>query len=139
MSRKIFVNLPVQDLQKSVDFYVGLGFSINPQFSDDTAACIVISEAIYAMLLTHGRFTDFTPRPICDATQQTEVITALSCDDRNEVDRLAELACKAGGTETGDPLDYGFMYCRSLQDPDGHIWEAFWMNPEHVPQEAAAS
>ncbi|QDU40468.1 Glyoxalase-like domain protein [Maioricimonas rarisocia] len=139
MSRKIFVNLPVQDLQKSIAFFEELGFSVNPQFTDETAACIVISEEIYAMLLTHPRFSDFTPHPISDATTQTEVLIAVSCENREEVDDLTARACKAEGAAVGDPTDYGFMYSRSIHDLDGHIWELVWMDPAQMPQEATVS
>ncbi len=133
MSRKIFVNVPVRDLQASIRFYEQLGFTVNPTFTDETAACLVISEEIYAMLLTHARFKDFTPKAICDAKQQTEVLLGLSCENRTEVDRLADLALSAGAESTKDPMDMGFMYLRSIQDLDGHIWELFWMDPTAEP------
>src|SRR5215207_2797850 len=110
MSRKIFVNLPVKDLNKSKQFFGKLGFSFNPQFTDETAACMVISEDIYAMLLTHAKFKQFTPREICDATRSTEVLICLSCDSRAQVDDLVAKAIAAGGAKHLEPKDYGMMY-----------------------------
>lgn len=134
MARKIFVNLPVRDLPKSIEFYRAIGFTLNPQFTDETAACMVLSEEIYVMLLTHPKFAGFTSNTIADATQTTEVINALSCDDRPAVDATAEKAVAAGGRQHRDPMDHGFMYLRSFQDLDGHVWEIFWMDPAAVPQ-----
>ena len=128
MTKQIFVNLPVSDLQKSKDFYTKLGFTINEQFSDDTAASVVISDTIYVMLLTHDKFKQFTPKPISDASKTTEVINALSANDRNEVDLVCNAALAAGATEPRPPQDHGFMYGRSFNDPDGHIWEVYWMD-----------
>lgn len=133
MPRKIFVNLPVKDLAKSMDFFSQLGFSFNAQFTDETAACLVISDDIYAMLLTHAKFQQFTPKTLCDATHSTEVLLALSCESRAEVDRLADLALNSGGAKVREPQDHGFMYERSIQDPDGHIWELFYMDPQAIP------
>lgn len=132
MSRNIFVNLPVRDLQKSIAFFTSLGFRLNQQFTDETAACIVISDNIHTMLLTRPKFREFTRKEIADATKTTEVLTALSVDSREEVDRLVDRALTNGATEVREPRDYGFMFLRSFNDPDGHIWEIFWMNPEHV-------
>lgn len=134
MSTQIFVNLPVRELPKSMDFFKALGFSFNAQFTDDTAACLVISENIYAMLLTHEKFQIFTPKPICDATKSTEVLVALSCKNRSEVDELVSKAVAAGGSTYNEPQDHGFMYGHGFQDPDGHIWELFHM--EMTPQHA---
>ena len=130
MKRMIFVNLPVADLDKAKAFYTALGFAINPQFSDETAASIVISEEIHVMLLTHQKFLNFVPtgRGICDSGTQLEVLTALSCSDRGEVDSLVDKALAAGGTSFSEPQDHGFMYQRSFQDPDGHVWELVWMD-----------
>ena len=133
MATKIFVNLPVTDLEKSKDFYTKLGFTINPQFSDDTAACVVISENIYVMILTHPKFKSFIPKEIADSTKTTEVITALSFDSREKVDEVYNNALQAGGSEAGATQDHGFMYSRSFNDPDGHIWEPFWMDMNAVP------
>ena len=132
MARKIFVNLPVKDLDKSKAFFGSLGFSFNPQFTDETAACMVVSEDIYAMLLTHEKFKQFAPNPIGDATRSTEVLVCLSCEGRGEVDDLVGRAVAAGGRTFSPPMDYGFMYGRSFQDPDGHVWELMWMDPAAV-------
>lgn len=132
---KIFVNLPVRDLDRSIAFFKALGFVFNPQFTDETAACMVISGDIYAMLLTHEKFATFTPKAVADATKTTEVLTALSVDSRAEVDRLVEAALASGGTEARPAMDHGFMFDRSFNDPDGHIWEIFWMDPSFVQQQ----
>jgi uncharacterized protein len=134
MATKIFVNLPVKDLGRAKGFFDKLGFRFNPQFTDDTAACMVISDDIYAMLLTHAKFKEFTRKEIVDATRATEVLTALSMDSKVRVDELVQAALAAGGTEARDPVEYGFMYGRSFNDLDGHIWEVFWMDPTHVQQ-----
>lgn len=136
MPRMIFVNLPVADLDRSKAFYEALGFTNNPQFTDETAACMVLSDTIFVMLLTHGKWREFTTRPIPSA-DSSEVMLALSCDDRDEVDRLTDLAGGKGGTADINPLqDHGFMFSRSYTDPDGHIWEAFWMDPAVASGEA---
>jgi len=135
MSRKIFVNLPVEDLEAAKKFFGALGFSFNPQFTDETAACMVIGEDNYVMLLTRPKFKEFTPNEICDATRSTEALLAMSCDSRAEVDDLMDKVVAAGGTESRDPQDYGFMYSRSFQDLDGHIWEPFWMDPDFVQKQ----
>jgi predicted lactoylglutathione lyase len=132
MTRRIFVNLPVKDLEKSMAFFKALGFSFNPQFTDATAACMVISDDIFSMLLTREKFAEFTRKEIADARKTTEVLTALSADSREEVDQLVDAALEAGGKESGEPKDYGFMYYRSFDDLDGHTWEIVWMNPAHV-------
>ena len=134
MSRKIFVNLPVKDLKKSMAFFDRLGFSFNRRFTDDTAACMVVSEDIYAMLLTHEKFRGFTPKPICDASQSTEVLVCLSCESRAEVDDLVRRAVAAGGSTYSSAQDHGFMYAHGFQDPDGHIWELVWMDPAAAGQ-----
>jgi len=113
-------------------FFKALGFTNNPQFTDETAACIVISDDIYAMLLTETKFKTFTPKAVADAKKSTEVMTALSADSKEEVNRLADAALKAGATEARPPMDYGFMYGRSFNDLDGHIWEIIWMDPAAV-------
>jgi predicted lactoylglutathione lyase len=132
MATKIFVNLPVKDLPRAKDFFGKLGFSFNAQFSDDTAACMVVSEDIYVMLLTHPKFEAFSPKPICDATKSTEVLVALSCENRARVDEMVRHAVAAGGSTYSKPKDYGFMYQHGFQDLDGHIWEVFWMDPSAV-------
>ncbi|MBL8853722.1 MAG: glyoxalase/bleomycin resistance/extradiol dioxygenase family protein [Planctomycetaceae bacterium] len=129
MTKMIFVNLPVKELQASVKFYEALGMKNNPQFSDDSAACMVWSDTIYIMLLTHDRWRTFTTRPIPSA-DSSEVMLALSCDDREMVDRLNELSEQHGGTADINPKqDLGFMYNRNVADLDGHVWEMFWMDP----------
>jgi uncharacterized protein len=132
VARKIFVNLPVKDLKKSMDFFVKLGFTFNAQFTDDTAACMVVSEDIYAMLLTHSKFKGFTRKEICDATKQSEVLVCLSAENRHEVDELVRKAVAAGGTVHKEPQDYGFMYGHGFQDLDGHIWELAFMEPSAI-------
>lgn len=132
MSTKIFVNLPVKDLKRSVDFFSKLGFKFNPKFTDETATCMIIADDIYAMLLIHDKFKEFTPKAIADAHSTTEVLTALSFDDRARVDDLVNKAVAAGATEARSPMDHGFMFTRSFSDPDGHIWEIFWMDPAAV-------
>lgn len=132
MSIKIFVNLPVADLPKSMAFFKAIGFKNNKQFTDDTAACMVLAEDIYVMLLTHKKFKEFTPRKIADANKVTEVLNALSFGSKAKVNSLAEKALAAGGSEPRPQQDHGFMFSRSIADPDGHIWELFWMNPKHV-------
>jgi predicted lactoylglutathione lyase len=135
MSTKIFVNLPVGDLPKSMAFFQALGFRFNPQFTDDTAACMVVSDDIYAMLLTHAKFKEFTPKAICDATQSTEVLVALSRDSRQDVSDLVSKAVAAGGTTYAEPKDYGFMFQHGFQDLDGHIWELIFMEPSAIQQQ----
>ncbi len=134
MPTKIFVNLPVADLEKSMAFFRQLGYAFNPQFTDEKAACMVISDDIYAMLITHAYFKTFTPKSICDAKASTEVLVALSCDTRTAVDEIVDRAIAAGGTKCRDPQDHGFMYERSFQDLDGHIWEHVWMDPAVVQE-----
>ncbi len=134
MSKMIFINLPVADLKASVAFYEALGFTKNPQFSDETAASMVWSETIHAMLLTHEKWRTFTSRPI-PAADSSEVMLALSCDTREEVDKLNEAAAKHGGTADINPKqDLGFMYSRSIADLDGHVWEMGWMDASQAQQ-----
>jgi uncharacterized protein len=132
VGKKIFVNLPVADLEKSMAFFTALGFKFNAQFTDETAASMVISEDIYAMLLTHDKFKQFTLKPIVDAHKSTEVLVCLAVENKGEVDDLAEKALKAGGKEPRPMQDYGFMIGRTFEDLDGHIWEIIWMDPSHV-------
>ena len=134
MSTKIFVNLPVRDLGKSMAFFKLLGFGFNSQFTDDTAACMVVSESIYVMLLTEKKFQEFTPKPICDATKSTEVLVCLSCESRGKVDEIVRNAVAAGGTTYSPSKDYGFMYQHGFQDPDGHLWELVYMDPNAIKQ-----
>ncbi|MBL9125446.1 MAG: VOC family protein [Planctomycetaceae bacterium] len=132
MNTKIFVNLPVKDLEKAKTFFESLGYTFNPQFTDETAACMVVSDDIYTMLLTYPKFREFTPNPICDATQSTEVLVCLSCTSRQDVDELVRKAVSAGGSTFKEPQDLGFMYAHSFQDLDGHIWELVWMDPSAI-------
>ncbi|MBL0922875.1 MAG: VOC family protein [Sphingomonadaceae bacterium] len=133
MSRVIFVNLPVADLPKSMAFYEALGFTNNPQFTDDTAACMVWSEAIMVMLLTHDKWKSFTDRPM-PPSGHSEVMLAITLDSRDAVNALVDAGAVAGGTaDLNPPQDHGFMYQRTLADPDGHIWEPFWMDPAAIP------
>lgn len=132
MNTKIFVNLPVQDLEKSKKFFTELGYSFNPQFTNENAACLVITEDIYAMLLLPHFFMRFTKKEIVDTKKNVEAIIALSAESREKVDELAEKALKAGGVTPREPEDLGFMYTRSFEDLDGHQWEIFWMDPAHV-------
>ena len=132
MSTKIFVNLPVKNLDKSIEFFKGLGFAFNRQFTDETAACMVTSDDGYVMLLTEAKFKEFTQKQIADATKTTEVLTCFAVDSKDEVNRMVEAALAAGATEAREPMEYGFMFGRSFNDLDGHIWEIVWMDPSHV-------
>lgn len=133
MARMIFVNLPVADLARAKAFYEALGFINNAQFSDDNSACMVWSEAIHVMLLTHAKWQGFTSRPIPPASM-SEVMLAISCDSREAVDRMNEAAASHGGTaDVNSQQDLGFLFNRSLADPDGHVWEAVWMDPAAIP------
>jgi uncharacterized protein len=126
----IFVNLPVADLERSVEFFTSLGFRFNADFTDLAATCMIVAENIFVMLLTREKFATFTPNPICDARASTEVLIALSQATRLDVDQLVTKAIAAGGTTYNQPQDHGFMYAHGFQDLDGHIWEVF-----HMPQE----
>ena len=128
MNRMIFVNLPVNDLETSKAFYTGLGFAVNEQFSDESGACVVVSEHIFVMVMTPEKFAGFSPKPVGDPAATASAILALSADDRAGVDALAEKALAAGGTASLPPTDHGSMYGRSFQDPDGHLWEVVWMD-----------
>lgn len=130
--RKIFINLPVKDLKKSMDFFTALGFSFNPQFTDEKAACIIISEEIYVMLLLEKFFKTFTTKEIVDASKSVEAILALSADSKEEVDSLVEKALASGGMVYNPTQDMGFMYSRSFQDVDHHLWEVVFMDPAHL-------
>ncbi|CAA9308792.1 Glyoxalase family protein [uncultured Microcoleus sp.] len=134
MATQIFVNLPVKNLDRSVEFFTKLGFSFNSQCTDETATCMVVSEDIFVMLLTEAKFKEFTPNPICDATKSTEVLVCLSSESREEVDKMIRNAVAAGGTTYNEPQDYGFMYSHGFQDLDGHIWETMFMEPSAVNQ-----
>lgn len=128
-SRKIFVNLAVRDLERSIRFFAKLGFQFNPQFTDDKAACMIVSEEAFVMLLKEPYFKTFTPRELFDTTRQTEGLFALSCESRGEVDEMVKRALAAGGKNAMDPMDHGLMYGWSFYDLDGHHWEVVWMDP----------
>jgi predicted lactoylglutathione lyase len=132
MSRFLFLNLPVADLPASREFFATLGFEFNEKFCDEGAACMVVSEQAFVMLLQRDRFTEFIAKPIADANQATALTVAVSAEDREAVDALAEAALDAGATPAKDPQDYGFMYGRSFHDLDGHLWEVTWMDPVAV-------
>lgn len=135
MARRIFVNLAVADLDRAVKFFTALGFSFNPDFTDETATCMIIDDDMFVMLLTREKFAGFTPNGICDTRTANEALLALSLDDRAEVDELVAKAVAAGGRTYSEPQDHGFMYGHGFQDPDGHVWEVFHMNmPEDMPE-----
>jgi len=131
-SRKIFVNIQVHDLKRAMDFFTHLGFSFNPQFTDDNAACMIISEEAYVMLLSKSFFKKFTKKKICDPATHTEALLAISCESRAAVDEMVKKAIAAGGTHAMDRQDHGFMYGWSFYDPDSHHWEVFWMDPSAI-------
>jgi predicted lactoylglutathione lyase len=133
MARKIFVNLPIKDMARSQAFFRALGFSFNPQFTNEQGACMVIAEDIYAMLLVEPFFQTFTKKPVADARKSTEVLVCLSCDSREEVDALVKKALAAGGTAPNAPQDHGFMYGHGFEDLDGHVWELMWMDMAAAP------
>ena len=130
--RKLFVNLAVRDLKKSMEFFRTLGFDFNLQFTDEKAACMVIGEDAYAMLLTEPFFKGFTKKEVCDTARQTEALLALSCESREEVDQMVKKAVEAGGANAMDSQDHGFMYAWSFYDLDGHHWEVLWMDPSTI-------
>jgi len=133
MINQVFLNLPVADLQRSIAFFEALGFTQNPQFSGDSAACIVISDAISVMLATHAKFREFTPKAVCDTNQAVEVLISLSCDSRERVDELVAKALAAGGSTYDKPEDFGFMYAHSFVDPDGHGWGVLHLVSQPAP------
>lgn len=139
MAKQIFVNLPVKDLQRSVAFFTRLGFTFNPQFTDENATCMIVAENIFVMLLVERFFATFTDKPISDATKQTEVLVCLSADSRAEVDDLVAKAVAAGGTAPRQPQDHGFMYGHGFVDPDGHVWELVHMVPGAEVQHAGTA
>lgn len=130
MHQQIFVNLPVKDLSRSKAFFSHLGYSFNPQFTDDKAACLILGENSYAMLLVREMFATFTNRPVCDAHECTEMLVALSCNSREHVDELVAKALAQGATPSGEPQDHGFMYDHGFYDLDGHGWGVFYMTQE---------
>jgi uncharacterized protein len=134
MATSIFVNLPVKDLKNSMRFYESLGFKLNPQFTDETAACVIVSDTIFVMLLTHAKFKEFTPKEIADATKVCHVLLSLSLESREAVDGIVSKAIASGGSQAHEPEDYGFMYQHAFYDPDGHGWGVIWMDPAAVQQ-----
>ena len=138
-SRKLFVNLAVEDLGKSVEFFTELGFSFDPRFTDETATCMIVSDEAFVMLLVKDRFKDFTKKELADSRTQTEATVALSAESRQQVDELADKALQAGGAPANEPMEMDFMYGRSFQDPDGHLWEVVWMDPSALREEALAT
>lgn len=134
MATQIFVNLPVKDLQKSVAFFTALGYRFNPQFTDENATCMIVSEGqVFVMLLVEKFFQTFTPKPIADAKAGTEVLIALSCESRAQVDEMVKKAVAAGGRTPTQPRDLGFMYQHGYEDLDGHMWELAYMAPGAIP------
>jgi predicted lactoylglutathione lyase len=131
---KTFINMPVKDLKKTMDFFSQIGFEFNLQFTDDNAACMVINEHTFAMLLVEPFFQTFTKKELVDATRSTEVLVGLSADSRSQVDEIVNKALAAGGSPANDPQDHGFMYGWSFQDLSGHIWEVFYMDESAIQQ-----
>ncbi len=136
MARKIFVNLPIKDMEASQAFFRALGFSFNAQFTNEQGACMIVGDDIFVMLLVEPFFQTFIKKPISDAKKATEVLVCLSCDSRAEVDELVKKALAAGGTAPNAPQDHGFMYAHGFDDIDGHVWELVWMDPAAVPPQA---
>ena len=134
MIKQIFVNLPVKDLKKTIDFFTKLGFTFNPQFTDENATCMIVGENIFAMLLVEKFFKTFTPKEISDAKKNTEVLLALSVESKIQVDDMIKKVLAAGGKEPRKAQDHGWMYGRSFEDLDGHIWEVFYMNEAGMPK-----
>jgi len=132
MVKKIFVNLSVQNLKVTLDFFGKLGFTFNRQFTNENAAAMIIGENMFVMLLQKDFFKTFVKKEVADSTKTTEVITALEVGSKKEVDELVEKAAAAGGTIPHETKDLGFMYQRNFEDPDGHLWEIFWMDPSYV-------
>jgi predicted lactoylglutathione lyase len=132
MKTKIFVNLPIKDLSKSVTFFTKLGFNFNPQFTDENATCMIVGEDIFVMLLVEKFFKSFTKKEVCDTSKYTEAIVALSVDSREKVDQMISKAIESGGREPRDKQDHGWMYGRSFEDIDGHLWEAFFMEESAI-------
>lgn len=134
MAMQIFVNLPVKDLKRSVEFFTKLGYTFDPQFTDENATCMIVGENIFVMLLVESFFKTFTKKELCDATRNTEVIVCLSSDSRASANELVAKAVAAGGTTPNDSKDYGFMYQHGFQDIDGHLWELIYTEPTTADQ-----
>jgi predicted lactoylglutathione lyase len=139
MARMLIPNLAVEDLDRSVAFFTGLGFEFDSRFTDDTATAMIVNEQATVMLLTKSKFEEFTTKELVDASRHTEAIIALSADSREDVDAFADKALATGGSPAKEPMDMGFMYGRSFADPDGHHWEIFWMDPAALEQSPAES
>lgn len=137
MAKQMFLNLPVKDLDKTVTFFTALGFTFNPDFTDENATCMIVNENAFVMLLVESYFKTFTSKPIADANSTAEAIMSFSLDSREAVDETVRTALNSGGTPSQEAQDYGFMYTHSFQDPDGHLWEVFWMDPAGPPKDAA--
>ena len=136
MNKQIFVNLPIKDMARSQAFFKSMGYSFNPQFTNDQGACMVVSDSIFVMLLVESFFGTFTKKAIADASKTTEVLVCLSCESRAEVDDLVARALAAGGKTPNAPQDHGFMYVHGFEDLDGHLWELAWMDPNAAPPQA---
>lgn len=135
MVSEIFVNLPVKNLQRSIDFFTELGFTFDQRFTDDTATCMILGDNIFAMLLTHEKFQSFTKKPIADAGKTTEVLIAVNLESKKAVNEMVEKAKAAGGTIYSEPQDHGWMYQRAFADPDGHQWEIIWSDESLLPDD----
>jgi uncharacterized protein len=133
MIKQIFINLPIKQMERTKAFFTALGFGFNPQFTNEQGACMVINESISVMLLVEPFFQGFTKLPVADATRSTEVLLALACDSREEVNEMVEKAVAAGATTPNEPKDHGFMIQHGFADLDGHQWEVFWMDPNAAP------
>ena len=139
MKSQIFINLPVKDLERSLNFYTKMGFTNNPQFSDDSGKCMVFSDEIFVMLLTHEKFKTFITRPITDVSKTTSALFSISVESLDRVNEISDNAISGGGKEPVEAKDYGFMQQRTIEDPDGHIWEIFYMDMSKFPQDPMAS
>ena len=137
MATSFFINLPVRDLPRSQAFYLALGWTLVPAFTSEAAACFHVDGPLYVMLLTHGHFSQFTPKPIADARSSTAALLAVSCDSVDAAKAMCETAFRAGGAPLRDPQDLGFMFSWAFQDPDGHTWEPFWFDPAAAPPSPA--
>lgn len=135
MAKEIFVNLPVKELNRSIEFFTKLGFTFNPKFTDEHATCMIIGENFYSMLITESMFKTFTKKPISDASKATEVITCISVNSRDEVNKMVDAAIAAGGVEYSEPQEHGWMYYRVFEDPDKHQWEIMYGDESQFPQE----
>ena len=136
MGRQIYVNIPIKNMERTKAFFTSLGFGFNPQFTNDSGACMIVADDIYVMLLTEGFFQGFTKKPVADATKSTEVLLCLSCQSRAEVDELVGKALAAGGKAPNPPQDHGFMYGHGFEDLDGHQWELMYMDANATPPQA---